>query len=289
MQPNRTAAAAAARDLHAMLRLEAPPFDPFVIADRLNIPLRPLTTNDFSGCLLQHDDKVAIFYSTSVGNEGFRRFTVAHEIGHRELAHHQPYLFDMSGRHASTSNFTSREWFEQEADAFAVELLMPEEPFRREMRKHVIGLPAIKSFGETFQTSLTSTAIRYAELTGDPVVIVVSEDGRVLYNFASGCMKRFGIGYLKPGTRIPNASETGKLLKSGAASSREIEGVSYLASWFEHTSQNLKLDEDVLELGAYGKTLTVLHTKLLPDRDEPDENEDDGGLTPDGKRYSWGA
>jgi len=100
-------------------------------------------------------------------------------------------------------------------------------------------------------------------------------------------MKRFGIGYMKPGMQIPNASETGKLLKSGASSSREIEGVSYLCSWFDHASQNLEFNEDVLELGAYGKTLTVLHTKLLPDRDEPDESEDDGGITPDGKRYRW--
>lgn len=287
MQPNRTAAAAAARDLHAMLKLDAPPFDPFVIADRLNVPVQPLATNDFSGCLLQHGNNFAIFYSTSVDNEGFRRFTIAHEIAHRELTHHHAHLFDAGGRHVSTSNFTSKEWFEQEADAFAVELLLPEEHFHREMRTHGIGLSAVKSFGRTFQTSITSTAIRYAELTGDPVVIVVSEDGRVLYSFASGCMKRFGIGYLKPGTQIPNASETGKLLKSGAASSREIEGVSYLCSWFDHASQNLKLDEDVLELGAYGKTLTVLHTKLLPDRDDSDESEDDGGFTPDGKRYRW--
>ncbi len=287
MQPDRTAAAAAARDLLAVLKLDSPPFDPFIIADRLKVPVRPLATNDFSGCLLQHGDKFAIFYSTSVNNGGFRRFTIAHEIAHRELTNHHPHLFDASGLHVSTSNFTSKEWFEQEADAFAVELLLPEKHFQREMRRHGIGLSAIKSFGETFQTSLTSTAIRYAELTGDPVIIVVSEDGRVLYSLASGCMKRFGTGYLMPGTRIPNSSETGKLLKSGAASSREIEGASYLCSWFDHASQNLKFHEDVLELGAYGRTLTVLHTKLLPDRDEPDEDEDDGGLNPDGKRYRW--
>jgi len=281
------AAAATARDLHAMLKLDAPPFDPFVIADRLNVPVQPLATRDFSGCLLQHGDKFVIFYSTSVNNEGFRRFTIAHEIGHRELTHHHPHLFGASSRHVSTSNFTSKEWYEQEADAFAVELLLPEEHFRREMRKHGIGLSPVKSFGKTFKTSLTSTAIRYAELTGDPVVIVVSEDGRVLYSLASSCMKRFGVGYLKPGTQIPKASETGKLLGSSASSSREIEGASYLCSWFDHASQNLKLDEDVLELGGYGKTLTVLHTKLLPDRDEPDESDDDGGLTPDGKRYRW--
>lgn len=48
----------------------------------------------------------------------------------------------------------------------------------------------------------------------------------------------------------------------------------------------------MIDLGRYGRTLTVLHATEIPD-DEPldpvdaDEDEDDGGLTPDGKRYRY--
>jgi hypothetical protein len=286
MMADRARAAAAARDLLSTQNWTTAPVDPFDLARRLEVPVRAIDTTDFSGCLMRQGEQFAIFHSTAIDNEGFRRFTIGHELGHREMIHHHDHLFDAGGLHASRSNFVSNEWYEQEADAFSAELLMPEEMFRREMKKHGIGLAAIKSFAGTFQTSLTSTAIRYAQMTGDPVIVLVSEGGKILYNFRSECVQRFRPGFMARNAPVPVKSETGKLLRAGAPSNREKEGDSYLSAWFDG-ADDLKFYEDVIELGGYGKTLTVLHTLELPDREDPDEEEDDGGINPDGKRYRF--
>lgn len=273
MKADRRRAAAAARDLLAVQRWALPPVDPFEIARRLQVPIDVVDTTDFSGCLMRRGEKFGIFYSSAIDNDGFRRFTVSHELGHRELRHHHHHLFDVDGLHSSRSDFVSDDWFEQEADAFAVELLMPEERFRVEMRKQGIGLPAIKHFAAVFQTSLTSTAIRYAELTGDPVIVMVSKGTKILYHFRSECVYRSRIGYLPKQATVPVKSETGKLLRSGSPSNRQREGVSFLSAWFDG-AEDREFNEDVVELGRYGRTLTVLHALQLPDRD-PDGHQDD--------------
>lgn len=289
-RPDRRGAAAAAAHFLSDIGWSGLPVDPIEIARRAEIPVEAIDTTDFSGCLLRHGNRFGVFYSTAIDNDGFRRFTISHELAHHELRHHHEYLFKAGEVHKSRSNFVSQLWYEQEADAFAAALLMPEVDFMAEMRKQGIGLGAIKAFAAAFQTSLTSTAIRYAELTDDPVIIVVSEAGRVLYSFQSGCVKRYGVGYLAPGSPVPNASATGRLRKEGLPGSREREGRSYLCAWFDRASQNLEFNEDIVELGSYGRTLTVLHQVQIPDRDDPDDSdadEDDGGLTPDGKRYRF--
>jgi hypothetical protein len=153
MMADRGRAAAAARDLLEVLNWTDLPVDPFVIAELLHVPVKQLVTDDFSGCLMKKGEAFSIFLSTTIDYEGFKRFTVSHELGHRELRHHHDHLFDAAGLHASQSNFVSHAWFEQEADAFAVELLMPEDRFRIEMRKHGIGLSAIKSFARAHLTN----------------------------------------------------------------------------------------------------------------------------------------
>lgn len=53
---------------------------------------------------------------------------------------------------------------------------------------------------------------------------------------------------------------------------RRAEGSSYLDDWFDGAPQ-VEVNEDVVGLGSYGKTLTVLFTD--EDLEDEDDDEDD--------------
>jgi hypothetical protein len=272
----RRAADAARGMLESLPSIELP-IDPLAIARGLDIKLFPVVQQeiDFSGCLMHADGKWAIVYRDDIPVSGFRRFTVAHELGHFEITAHRAVIFSGTTRHISESGFTSHLWYEQEADHFAAELLMPEDLFRTAIRETTIGLSAIKHLSEKFNTSLTSTAIRYAKLSPDPVAIVVSSEERIRYCFASPCMKTIRADWIERATKVPAASETGRHFKVGGGAGAEREGRSYLSAWFANASREIDFNEDVIDLGRYGRTLTVLHATQIPDEEERAEQDVD--------------
>lgn len=285
-------AAQAAGELLQNANVVDAPVDPFAIARGMEIVLRPIDKEnvDFSGCLMREGRMWGILYRNDIKVEGFKRFTVAHELGHHEMTHHHDAIFANGNLHASESNFTSHLWHEQEADCFAAELLMPSDLFTAAIRDTTIGLPAIKSLSDRFLTSLTSTAIRYAGLSRDPVAIIVSEQGRILYCFTSPCMRTIRAYFIERATRVPAGTETDRHFKSSPSPGDEREGRSYLSAWFEKPARDLEFNEDVIDLGRYGKVLTVLHATEIPDEEElaheePDEESEK--FNRDGKRIRW--
>ena len=77
--------------------------------------------------LVRHQDVFGIMYATHIDNDGFQRFSIAHEIGHYVLDGHVNHIFPSGdGLHTSEAGFISGDPFELEADHFAAGLLMPE-------------------------------------------------------------------------------------------------------------------------------------------------------------------
>jgi hypothetical protein len=287
-------AADAARGLLESLPSISLPIDPVALARAAGVEVKGVVQQDidFSGCLVNARGNWGILYRDDVPSEGFRRFTVAHELGHYEIAAHHAVIFSGVAMHVSDSGFTSHLWYEQEADHFAAELLMPEDLFRDAIRETTIGLPAIKKLADTFNTSLTSTAIRYAKLSPDPVAIIVSSGDRVQYCFTSACMNGIRANWIERATMVPAASETGRHYRAGAPSGAERQGSCFLSAWFSKASRDLRFNEDVIDLGRYGKTLTVLHATQIPDEEEWAERdvEDDPEaekFNRDGKRIRF--
>ena len=64
--------------------------DPFEIAARHDIIVqaKPDTASGVSGMLLRHGNSFGILYASDIPNEGFQRFSVAHELGHYFLDGH---------------------------------------------------------------------------------------------------------------------------------------------------------------------------------------------------------
>src|SRR6266566_6688690 len=101
------------------------------------------------------------------------RFTLGHELGHYYIDEHRLALAaGRSAAHPSQCEYGSRNLVEQEADFFASSLLMPADRFQAEARRVTRGLASIRPPTETFQTSLTSTAIRYAQLDLPPCEVI---------------------------------------------------------------------------------------------------------------------
>ena len=166
---------------------------------------------------------------------------------------------------------------------------MPEPWFQDAIRKYTIGKTAVRALADEFATSLTSTALRYSQLTPDPVAVIVSAQRKILFWAVSSSLREIRGIFLEKKSPVPPASTTYRFSgdPQNVAQAREDEGITYLSAWFENTTVDIEFSEDVIGLGAYGRTLTILHADEVPDPEYDDEEDDPDHFTPDGKRYRW--
>ena len=258
------------------------PVDRFAIARSRDIEVEPKpgTTGGVSGMLLRHGDSFGILYATHVKSEGFQRFSIAHELGHYFLDGHIDHILPDDGVHTSHAGFVSGDPYELEADQFAAGLLMPATPFERALRRQDPGLEVIESLAELCRTSLTATAIRYAELTDDAVAVIISTGPVIDFCFMSETLKSLSqLTWLRKGTPVPKGTATGQLnadarrVSDGDRAEEEIDVRDWLGG--SHSVQTI---EQVVGLGSYGRTLTVLSCPSLEDEayheDDGDNDED---------------
>mgnify|MGYP000895460139 CR=1 FL=1 len=254
------------------------PICPFVIAEKAGIIVQPKETSErgVSGFLMRVGDTFGIQYAKHIASDGFIRFTVAHELGHYFLPGHADHLFPTGqGIHHSRSGFISGDRYERQADHFASALLMPASRFRKELDSAGQGFSAIERLANLFKTSLTATAIRYATHTDDAVAVIMSTGSQIDYCFMSDRIRDLrGITWIRKREPVPAGTTTAEFNgdPSNIEEARRDEGTCYLDDWFDGAPQ-VEVNEDVVGLGTYGKTLTLLFTE--EDLDDEDEYCDD--------------
>jgi len=194
-----------------------------------------------------------ISVNTNIKEPGKRRFAIAHELGHFELH-----------KEKSKSNICSDKdflnWYrekidENEANAFAAELLMPESIFREYCPRDLPSFTLIGNLAEIFKTSLTATAFRYVELGHFPCALIASVDGRIKW---MSCSSDFPSRILQIDTPVHKLSVAGScLLGESAPSLPELVEKSY---WLESGNENedLKLHEHAVNLTTYNTILSLL-------------------------------
>jgi len=155
---------------------DALPVDPFAIteANSIVVEAMPPSSKGFSGFLQRVGEEYGIAYATHIDSEGFRRFSISHELGHYFLEGRIEALFATSDIHESRAGFTSGEPYEMEADHFAAGLLMPRKLFVPALERTGQGIAAIQALAALCTTSLVATAIQYAQQTSDAVAVIVS-------------------------------------------------------------------------------------------------------------------
>lgn len=274
---NIQAAVRCAEEELARLAIRTLPVDPLAIAKGKGITIAAAELEGCSGCLMRDGEAFGILYSNTLRNEGFEHFTIAHELGHYFLPGHPEALFKDGGTvHRSHSGFVSQDLHEREADHFAASFLMPEASFRAALRaEKADGFPAIERLAALCKTSLTATALRFARFADDPVAVIMSHGCSVDWcEMSEPLYDLRRLTWLRNGSPLPREGTTAKFNRKSeniAAGARE-EGTSLLSDWFDG-APDVEMMEDVVGLGGYGRTLTVLFTKEALD----DETEEDDG------------
>ena len=190
----RRIAAAAAEQLLNELGVNGLPVDVFGIAKEIGVPVieKPDASSGVSGALVKIGSNFAIAYATHIQSSGFRRFSIAHELGHLHIPGHAESLLPPSETlHESRAGYQSENPYEREADEFAANLLMPKHLFETAMHRSGDGLSAILELSDLCETSRLATAIRYVNLTGEALAVVVSEGSTLRYAFLSVELKEF--------------------------------------------------------------------------------------------------
>lgn len=252
------------------------PVDPIAIAKDLGIEVhaKPAKSKGASGMLLRVGQAYAIAYATHIESPGFRRFSISHELGHYLLPGHVEAVLDATGVHESFAGFRSDNPYEKEADSFAAGLLMPSRLFSVALKSTDPGLEAIEDLSSLCITSLPATAIRYVQFADYPVAVVVSTGQSIDFCAMSDSFKTLpDLEWLKKGQPVPRSSHTYAFNQNQkrVREADRTEGSSSIHAWFG-AGPEWELIEEVVGLGTYGKTLTVLRP-IIPEQGEVDEEE----------------
>ncbi|MDB5764195.1 MAG: ImmA/IrrE family metallo-endopeptidase [Herminiimonas sp.] len=238
----------------------------------IHVEAKPISAQGVSGMLIRVGESYAIAYATHITSEGFQRFSIAHELGHYFLDGHPEAVFRTGTVHESHAGFAVDDQIELEADHFAAGLLMPSHLFDAAASRFADGMEAVKGLAGVCKTSLTASAIRYAQLGESAIAIVVSRGSSVEYCLTSEALRgRRGYRHLKKGTVLPRNSATRdfNLDPQNVLLAREVSDSTELNVWF-HTDEEIDASEEVIGLGEYGRTLTVITADMSEDDGEND-------------------
>lgn len=267
-----------AEDILKGMDIDTLPVNPFEIAEKKEILLKPMPdmSAGVSGMLIRVGEEFAIGYPTHIDNDGFINFSVSHELGHYFLPEHPENVFDSNGQHFSKAGFNSSDRYEREADFFAACFLMPGFLFKQEMRNLNDDLEAVEKLSTLCNTSLESTAIRYVQKASAPMAVIRSCGSVIDYCFMSKDMEDFeDFKWPRKGSYLSSQTATASFNENeeNIRKAKRFETEANLQDWFSGDRQ-VSGKEEVVGLGSYGKTLTIISTDTFAD-DLEDEDSDE--------------
>lgn len=241
---------------------QAFPIDPFQIAEENEITVLSGDSGKpgISGCIVFANDGACIYFSKTIQNVGFQRFTIAHELGHYFIPGHPDEIIGAGGTHFSQADFGGVSPIEREADQFAAHLLMPTNLSKELLLTAPRGLGGITYLAETAITSVTSSAIRAVQIDPYPLAVIKSKNNSIQFSILTPSLRSFGFmrAHAK-GCNLPDVQDPEE---------------SYLGDWFDTAPPGLAVRAETIILGAYG-LLTVITPKSAVSDPYEDENEDD--------------
>jgi hypothetical protein len=191
-------------------------------------------------------------------------------------------VLSADGVHESRAGFVSADPYELEADNFAAGLLMPEHLFKKAIVDSEPGLAAVEAAAFACRTSLTATAIRYSEVASHAIAAIISTGPTIDYCFLSDAMKSLPkLAWLRKGSPVPSGTNTfyfNRDLARVVAADRTRDNINVM-EWLGG-EQSATVAEEIIGLGPYGKTLTILSSGTLgQDEADYDEEQEERDLT----------
>jgi Zn-dependent peptidase ImmA (M78 family) len=195
--------------------------------------------------------------SKNIREPGARRFALAHEMGH--------FYNDKLRLHRCSSEdlltLKSKKMLEDNANAFAVELLMKKDWFVDFVKGCNPGIEAIRDAAKYFGVSMTAAAIRYAGVDVFPVAVISSKHGKVLWSAIS---KSFRFQYIQRGQPVNEYSAAYDFFIGKDVSPEPQEILA--DAWFQNDkdfANGIFMMEQTLVLKNYDALLTLVWEKPL--------------------------
>ena len=130
------------------------------------------------GNIIINGDRAIITVNSNIVNVGKRRFVLAHELGHfimHKKARPKYFKCDVN----AFLDWNGNRPEETEANIFSSRFLMPKSMFRKQCEGKKFSVDNIRYLSTLFKTSLTATALRFAECGNYPCAIIYSKKGIV--------------------------------------------------------------------------------------------------------------
>ncbi len=181
MYNNENAPRIYAWELLELLNIKNVPVNPLEICKIFNIDIEYKDIN-LEGVLIVKNASKKILLNKNIQYETRRRFTISHEIGHYLLPGHENVYRCTNENIAKYNCYDEKE---KEANIFAAELLMPDKYFKKDVNEKSLILDDLISLAEKYQTSLTSTAIKFIKNTKDSGAIILSKNNNIIWSFKS--------------------------------------------------------------------------------------------------------
>lgn len=190
------------------------------------------------------------------------RFSIAHELGHYFIDDHRIRILNSTPEPSVCGLFDANESNEEhEADCFAANLIMPPARFKRAALHAGTPMETIRTLADTFDSSLTATAIQYTNHISDrSMVIRWKPDGEMAWALPGKGYRTEGYKSVlfKNPEKLPTDCATAKVITGKA---EHDNGTLDMATVFQNVARagprNLLLMEEAIALGEYG-FLTIL-------------------------------
>ena len=202
-------------------------------------------------------------------NEGFRRFTIGHELGHVSMPRHREILKSGDIHESKPVYYGRDDDVEREADRFAVHLLTPAREFKKQMRYKEYCPETISALADHFGTSLYATILRYVELTDQSCALIVCNGkGQIHYEKRSPSMldeyRAMRLLYREP-------QKPGTLVYDWVTGNKDVQQCRLgLEAWYDDCPEGIEATESVISLG-YGDLYFAL---VIPDEQQVYEEEE---------------
>ena len=153
------------------------PVDPMALARDIGIEVqaKPASARGVSGMLMRVGNEFGIVYATHIDNPGFQNFSVAHELGHYYMPGHDAAVF-RNGEHPPVARrpVVGRSVSSSRPTTSLRHSSCPTRSSAKHSAPRASDSPPSRPCRTRCVTSLTATAIRYAQRTDDAVAVVVS-------------------------------------------------------------------------------------------------------------------
>jgi Zn-dependent peptidase ImmA (M78 family) len=212
------------------------------------------------------DEKFVIIINKSIKKSiGRKHYTMAHELGHIifETHHIQEYKKASVDRKNPNWEYISKK-FEHEANEFASYLLIPEIPFRDDVKRlhNLDGWEQITQLCIKYQTSLESLVIRYIQLSNE-VCCFISYDMNKKHIKTLCYTEEFrtsGLFIDRKSFTIPQMSNAFSLDKEKKVN--DVKSRLPITYWFPKSNKNGKLVEHSFIYSNYIYCLIILKEEL---------------------------